>query len=236
MSGHSKWSTIKHKKALTDAKRAGAFTKLAKDVALAAKDGGDPEMNFKLRMAIDKAHSFNMPKNNIERAIKRGTGEDKDAAAFEEIVYEAYGPSQIAMLISCATDNKNRTLSDVKTILTKNGGKFVEGGSVSWQFENLGIIEVEAKENDENEMKIIDSGARDYKAENGSYTLFSGPTELKKVKETLESTDLKIISASLGYKAKNTIKIDENTKEKYETLLEALEENDDVIEIWDNLN
>ena len=164
MSGHSKWSTIKHKKGINDAKRAKIFTKHGKIITIAARDGGNnPENNFQLRLAMERARMDNMPKENIERAIKRGTGELKDQAEIKEVVYEAYGPGQVAMLIKTATDNTNRTLGDVKTILNKTNGKWVPAGSVGFLFKQVGRIEVNAEENnlDELEMKAIESGAED---------------------------------------------------------------------------
>jgi len=177
MSGHSHWAGIKHRKGLNDAKRAKVFTKLAKPIVIAAREGGgNPDNNFKLRLAIDKAKELNMPKENIDRAIKRGTGELK-GAIIEEIIYEAFGPGGIMMIIKTTTDNKNRTVNEIKTILTKFGGKFGGQGSVMWNFE------------------FYDS----------------------------------------QYKPKNTIEIDEKTKNDYEKLLEQLDEQDDVEEIYDNL-
>lgn len=244
MSGHSKWSTIKHKKAVTDAKRANVFTRLAKDVTLAARDGGNPEMNYKLRLAMDRAKMANMPKDNIARAIKRGTGELKDSARIEEIIYEGYlsageagGSGNVAMLIKVATDNKNRTLAEVKDILNKNNGKFVEGGGVSWQFELVGQFEVSKNDGTENdlEMQIIESGAKNYRLEGSSYVVFTDPGALQKVKNSLEKSGNKIENPMLTYVAKETIDVGDDEREKYDVLLEALEENDDVVEIYDNL-
>jgi YebC/PmpR family DNA-binding regulatory protein len=237
MSGHSKWSTIKHKKALTDAKKANVFTKLAKDISIAAREGGDPEMNFKLRMAIDKARGSNMPKDNIDRAIKRGTGELKDGAQIEEIIYEAYGPGQIAMLIKVTTDNRNRTLGEIHNILNKNGGKMVEGGSVSWQFEHLGILEAQDRKNndEEFEMLVIESGAKDYKKEGSNYAVFTQPQDLQRIRLALEEGGAKISDASLSFVAKETVNLDESSSEAYEGLCELLEEHDDVAEIFDNM-
>lgn len=238
MSGHSKWSTIKHKKAATDAKRANVFTKLAKDVTIAARDGGDPEMNYKLRLVIDKAKASNMPKDNIERAIKRGTGELKDGAQIKEALLEAYGPGQIAMLIKVATDNKNRTLGEIRNILNKNGGKMVEGGSVSWQFEQMGILEIDMNDQkrEEVEMNIIDSGAQDYKIDGRNLSVFTQPSDLQKVREALEQAGLGIREATLGFIAKNAVEQDKSTKEKYEKLLVELEQHDDMVEIFDNIS
>lgn len=236
MSGHSKWSTIKHKKAVTDAKRANVFTKLAKDITIAARDGGDPEMNYKLRLTMDRAKAANMPKDNIERAIKRGTGELKDGAQIEEAIYEAYGPGQVAMLVKVATDNKNRTLAEVRNILNKNGGKPVEGGGVSWQFKQVGSFELEKTGEDEEEieMKIIDSGARDYENKGEVFVVFTDPGELQKVKESVEKQGLEAKEASLEYVATELVQIDEATKEQYEKLLLALDEQDDVVDVYDN--
>ncbi|HHX58428.1 MAG TPA: YebC/PmpR family DNA-binding transcriptional regulator [Candidatus Moranbacteria bacterium] len=238
MAGHNKWSGIKHKKALTDAKRASVFTKMAKDVALAAREGGgDPEINFRLRMAIEKARSVNMPKDNIERAIQRGTGELKGEAQIEEVLYEAYGPGQVAMLIKTATDNKNRTLAEVKNILKKNNGKFVDGGGVSWQFEQKGVILVVGEETsaEEIEMKIIESGADSYENEEEGIYVYTKPQDLQKVKENLERQGLETKEAELTFLAKEKIKISADDEEKYQALCEVLDENEDVAEIWDNL-
>ena len=236
MSGHSKWSTIKHKKAITDAKRANVFTKLAKEVTIAARDGGDPEMNFKLRIAIDKAKAGNMPKENIERAIKRGTGELKDGIQIEQAVYEAYGPGNIAMLIQIATDNKNRTYSEIKSMISKNGGKMVEGGSVSWQFEQVGALDIESINQDEDvEMMIIESGAKDYLFQEKAYEVFTAPSELQKVKKIIEEAGYEIADAELRFKPKETIEVDAKTFQSYQKLKELLEEHDDVSEIFDNL-
>lgn len=241
MSGHSKWSTIKHKKAINDAKRANVFTKYAKIVEVAARNGGNPEMNFILRMAIDKARSINMPKDNIERAIKRGTGESKDGVILEEITYEGYGPGQVALLIQCVTDNKNRTLSDIKTILKKNKGKFVEGGGISWQFENRGLIiieEVTEEKLEDLEMTLIESGAEDYELDGNDLVIYTKVTELNSVQENIENDlkgDLKIAEAKMIFYAKEKVSISDEELAALEVLLGLFEENDDVIEVWNNL-
>lgn len=238
MSGHSKWHSIKHKKAITDAKRAGIFTKLAKDITVAAREGGDPETNFRLRMAIDKAKSANMPKENIARAVEKGTGASKSDSQIEEIIYEAYGPGQIAMLIKATTDNKNRTLGEIKNILQKNNGKFVEGGSISWQFEKVGSILIEFKNDtgkEDAEMKIIESGAKDYRRGEDDYSVFTYPQDLQRIKEVLEKY-FKINEAGLIFLPKNTVEVDEKIRFSYEKLLEALDENEDVSEVYDNIS
>lgn len=238
MSGHSKWHSIRHQKAINDSKRANIFTRLLKEVSVAARDGGDPESNFRLRLAIERAKNANTPKDNIERAIKRGTGELKDGAQIEEVVYEAYGPGQIAMLIKATTDNKNRTLGEIKNLLKKNEGKFSEGGSVAWQFSNVGIIRASIENTDEEEieMKIIESGAQDYqKEEDNQYEIYTVVADLKTVKENLEKAGFKIEEAGLGYVAKNKINPDEKSFSAYQKLWEILNNHDDVSQIFDNV-
>ncbi len=245
MSGHSKWSTIKHKKAINDAKRSNVFTKHAKLIEVAARGGGDPEMNFALRMAIDGARAVNMPKDNIERAIKRGTGEAKDGVILSEITYEGYGPGQVSLLIQCVTDNKNRTLSDVKTILKKNKGKFVEGGGVSWQFENKGRIIIEEMDEDnleKIEMAIINSGAEDYKLDGDVLIIYMKAIELSNVQKafvkelaSLDSREVKISEAKLIFEAKEKVAVSDEELGDLEELLGLLEENDDVVDIWTSL-
>ncbi len=237
MSGHSHFAGIKHKKGINDAKRAKIFTKFAKPIAIAAQEGGgNPDTNFKLRMAIDKARQFNMPKENIERAIKRGTGELK-GETLQEIVYEAKGPGNVLMLISATTDNRNRTVSEIKSILAKLGGKMGEAGSSMWNFEQAGIIlaDPETQALDELELMAIDSGAKDIKTEENIVSVFTEMRDLQKVKNKLEEKKVKVLEASLVFIPKSTIKLDENAKASYEKLLEALDDQDDVNEIYDNL-
>ena len=237
MSGHSHFAGIKHRKGINDAKRAHIFTKLAKPITIASREGGGkPETNFKLRMAIDKAREFNMPKDNIDRAIKRGTGELK-GAEISEVVYEAKGPGNISMLILATTDNKNRAVSEIKTILTKNGGKMGESGSAMWNFEQVGSILVESagKDLDELELLAIDAGAKDIKINRDAINIFTDPKDFQNVKDHLEKEGIKILEANLTFIPKNTIEIDEETRLDYERLLEALDEQDDVDEIYDNL-
>ncbi|EKE20893.1 MAG: protein of unknown function DUF28 [uncultured bacterium] len=238
MSGHSKWSSIKHKKGINDAKRANVFTKIARMIAIGAREGGgDLAVNFKLKMLVDKARSVNMPKDNIERAIKRGTGELKDGAIIEEVIYEAYGPSQEAMLIKVATDNKNRTFGEVRNILTKNGGKIVTAGAISYMFNQVGEIEISVKEADKEdvEMKLIESGAEDFSLEDNTAWVYTKLSELKIVKENLERENFQILNAQPSYVATQKKEITEAEREKYENLLEKLDENDDVVEIYDDL-
>lgn len=238
MSGHSHWAGIKHKKGVADAKRAGVFTKVARIVTLAAKDGGgNPDMNFKLRIAIDQARAVNMPKDNIDRAIKRGTGELKDAAQIEEVVYEAMAPGNIAMLIKTATDNKNRTVSELKTIFNKTNVKMVPAGSFKHLFRQVGIIYVDTtdKDADELELKAIEAGALDTIFQGELLQIYTDPKELMKVKNALEKDGVEIDNANIIFHPLDPIEIDPHTKIDYENLLEKLDELDDVQEIYDNL-
>jgi YebC/PmpR family DNA-binding regulatory protein len=239
MSGHSHWAGIKHKKALTDAKRASVFTKLGRAVTIAAREGGgNPETNWKLKLAIDQARSANMPKENIERAIKRGTGELKDQAQIEEVVYEAYGPGQVAMFIKTATDNKNRTFGELKNILAKAGGKLVPAGSVSYLFRQVGNIIVPIKEGGDPygiEMEAIEAGAEDTVYADQTLAVFTKPEELKKVKDHLEKHKISIENAGLVFAPSRKTSLEPDTKLDYEKLLETLDGQDDVQEIYDNL-
>lgn len=237
MSGHSHFAGIKHRKGINDAKRAKIFTKLAKPITIAAQEGnGNPDTNFKLRMAIDKARQFNMPKENIERAIKRGTGELK-GSAIQEIIYEAKGPGNVLMLISAVTDNRNRTVSEIKSILNKLGGKMGETGSSMWNFEQVGCISIDSskKDLDELELVAIDSGAKDIKIEENAVHIFTDLRDLQKVKYNLEKEEIKISETGLVFIPKSTLEIDERARISYEKLLEALADQDDVNEIYDNL-
>lgn len=238
MSGHSHFAGIKHRKGINDAKRASIFTKLGRLVTIAARDGGgNPEFNFKLKMTIEQARAANMPKDNIEKAIKRGTGELKDGVEIQEVMYEAYGPGQVAMLIKAATDNKNRALGEIKNVLTKGGGKMVTEGAVSFMFKQVGCIEVEMGENDKDEieMRAIESGAEDILYEDGIFSVYTKTEDLKTVKESLEKSGVGIENAEIVYIPTQKKSISEKDKENYEKLLETLDNLDDVQEIYDNL-
>ena len=237
MSGHNKWSKIKNRKAVTDAKRSKIFSMISKDIILAAKDGTDPEYNFQLKMAIDKARVANMPKDNIDNAIRRGSGALKDGAQLEEYLFEAYSPNQVAMLIRAVSDNKNRTLAEVRTILTKNGGKMVEGGSISWQFDQVGklIISDINKSKDELEEIIIESGADDFLNEDDELIIFTPFQKLQAVKEYLEKAGLKIAEATTPFLPQNILKINNQELETYSNFIDKIEEQDDVVEIYDNV-
>ncbi len=240
MAGHSKWSTIKRKKAATDAKRAKIFTQMARAITVAAQSGGgDPDGNFMLRVAIDQARAVNMPKENIERAIKRGTGELKGGARIESVLYEAMGPGGAAMLISCATDNTNRTVSEVKTVLKKNAGKFVSGGGVQFQFDHRGQIIVETDSPDEAELAAIDAGAEDVttESEDGKTAVIVTTTvvDLRTVREAMEKAGFDVTDTRLTYLPKQPLVLAEENRPAYEQLCDALEELDDVQEIYTNV-
>lgn len=234
MSGHSKWATIKRTKESQDAKRGNIFTKLGNTITVVVKDGGaDPEANFKLRLAIERAKAVNMPKDNIERAIKRGTGELK-GAVIEDLTYGALLPGQVAVIIKCLSDNKNRALADIKTAITKNGGQFVDLHSISWQFENKGVIKI-SRQQDGLEMKIIESGADDYSEDEEETTVYTKPEDLKSVKEKLENSGVKINSADLELVAKDPKDIDNEALAKVTKILDSLDELDEVSGYYTNL-
>lgn len=238
MSGHNKWSGIKHRKGAQDAKRANVFTKISRLISIAAKQGGgNPESNFQLRLVMDQARAVNMPKENVERAIKKGTGELKDGNDIEEVMYEAYGPGNVAMLIKCATDNRNRTVSEVKSILTKSGGKMVPEGSVAFMFAQFGDVEITVGEKDpyELEMTAIEAGAEDTVYAGDTLSVYTKIDQLQSVKENLEKSGLTVEGAGLVFLPMQKTEISGDEKLDYEKLLEKLDENDDVQEIYDNL-
>lgn len=237
MSGHNKWSSIKHKKAATDAKRAKVFTVAAREITLAAQSGGgDPEMNAALKMAIEKARAVNMPKDNIQRAIKRGTGEAAEGARIEEVVYEAMGPGGSAMMIVCATDNTNRALTDVKTALKKNGGKFVSGGGVAFQFRHVGQLALEGADADDLELAAIDAGAEDVEVqEDGTVVATTAVSDVHAVRSALEDAGVTVREMRIAYVPTQPVVLAEADRAAYEKLAEALDDVDDVQEIFDNV-
>jgi YebC/PmpR family DNA-binding regulatory protein len=238
MSGHSKWSKIKRQKGATDAKRGKIFTKHSKLIAVAARAGGDPDMNPTLRAAIENARADNLPYDNIERAIKKGTGESKDAAQIEEVMYEGFGPGGTAIYIEALTDNRNRTITNLKNIMNKKGGTMGAAGSVGYLFERKGMIEipVEGSDVDDIELAAIDAGAEDVSEDEGIVEVNTAPQELMKIKEKLESSGYKTRSASLVYLPQTEVKVEEQeTVEKIMELMDALEEDDDVTNVYSNL-
>jgi len=240
MSGHSKWHSIKHKKGAADAKRGKIFTMHSKLITIAAKDGGgDPEMNASLRTAIDNAKSANMPNANIEKAIKRGTGELKDGAVFDEVMYEGYGPAGIAVYVQTLTDNKNRTVANVKSVFTKNGGNMGTAGSVAYLFHKKGRIVVKASADkfDDIELAAIDAGAEDIVRGDDSVEVYTSPTELHAVKKGLEEASFEVDSSEITYEPENTVDIaDEDKARKVLKFMEALEEDDDVSNVFSNFD
>ena len=238
MSGHSKWSTIKRKKGVADAKRSNIFAKVSKIVTIAARDGGgDPNTNFKLKLAIDKAKSVNMPHDNINRAIKKGTGELEGGSQIENIVYEAYGPGGAAIIIEAITDNKNRTLSEIKKILSDFDGKLGGEGSVSWMFERKGVIRVALSDKKEEiELTAIENDALDIKEKDSSLVIYTAPEKLSNLKEVLEKENVKIESSEVELTVKNSVKVsDKSVLEKVEKLMGELNNHDDVNEIYSNI-
>lgn len=238
MSGHSKWSKVKHKKAIEDARRAKIFSKLSKLISLAAKEkGGNPETNTSLKIAIEKAKSFNMPQDNIERAIKRGTGEDK-GGKFEDLLLEAFGPKGISILIEAVTDNKKRTISEVRKIVESFGGKMASGG-VLWHFEKKGVIvlKAESKEKKEElELLAIELGADDVKEKDDILEIYTVPEKLEDIKKELIKKEVIVESAALELVPKEEIQIkDQDIQEKIGQLFDALDENDDVQEIYSDV-
>lgn len=239
MSGHSKWATTKRKKAVIDAKRGKIFTKLAKLITIAARDGGgDQNSNPGLRMAIDNAKSQSMPKDNIERAILRGTGSG-NAAAIETVIYEAYGPAGIGIIIECLTDNRNRTIAEIKAILNRSGGSVASAGAVAYQFEKRGEIIIDESKNnisgEELEMAILDSGALDYEKDENFYIVWCAFVELNTVKTKLEANGIKVDSAESTMIAKNLMTVPEDKHDKILNLLEQIDDLDDVNKVYSNL-
>jgi len=242
MSGHSKWATTKRKKWAVDAKRSSLFTKLANGITIAARNGGDPSMNFALRLAVDRPKAASMPKENIERAIKRGTGE-LGGAAIEEIIYEGYGPGGVAILIQCLTDNRQRTVSNIRSLFNKFAGSLAEAGSVAYLFEKKGEIIISQSANqlanlsaDKLEELIIESGAENYDFEDGQYLVYTRFEDLQKVVDFFQQNELIFDSSEIIYLPKTTIKIDESKQSSLDNLLDALDDNDDIANVYANMD
>lgn len=236
MSGHSKWATIKRKKAALDAKKGKIFTKLIKEITIAARQGGgDPAGNPRLRLAIDNAKAENMPAENIERAIKKATGE-LEGVTYHELTYEGYGPAGVAMLVEVATDNKNRTVAEVRHIFSKHGGSLGETGSVAWMFERKGVITVPKQDKSEDDILaiVLDAGADDLQTEEEFYEITTSVENFEPVRKALQENNLKIDNASLQWIAKNTIEVKGEDAEKVMKLIEALEDCDDVQNVYSN--
>lgn len=237
MSGHSKWANIKHKKGKQDALRGKLFTKLGKEIQVAVKEGGpNPEANNRLRDVIAKAKSNNMPMDNIERAIKRASGE-LGAVNYEEIIYEGYGPNGIAVIVQALTDNRNRTAGDVRHIFEKHGGNLGSTGCVSYLFEKKGLIIIEKDgsiDEDTLMMMALDAGAEDFSSEEDSYEITTSPEDFSAVREALEGNGITLAQAEISMIPSTYVSLDKETAEKFEKLLDKLEDNDDVQNIWHN--
>lgn len=236
MSGHSKWATIKRKKGAADAKRGKMFTKLIKEITIAAREGGgDPGGNPRLRLAVDNAKAANMPADNIDRAIKKATGE-LEGVIFHELTYEGYGPGGIAMIVEVATDNKNRTVADVRHSFSKYGGSMGETGSVAWMFERKGIITLPMQNKTEDDLMniILEAGAEDLQTEDDYFSIQTDLESFEPVRKALVAANLELENASLQWIAKNTIAVKGEDAEKVMTLIEAIEDNDDVQNVYSN--
>jgi YebC/PmpR family DNA-binding regulatory protein len=239
MSGHSKWSSIKHKKGAADKKRGQLFSKLSRAIIVAAREGGpDPSANLALQNAVEKARSYSMPKENIERAIARGSGADSDAAAYETVVYEGYGAGGVAILVEALTDNRNRTASEVRAAFGKHDGNLGASGAVAWQFERRGVVLVDGSaDEDELMLAAADGGADDVERDGSSWQVTAAPEALTAVREAIEAAGFAVDNAELTMVPKTTVEVDEeNTAKKILRLIDTLEENDDVQDVYSNFD
>jgi len=240
VSGHSKWSSIKHKKGVADARRGKLFSKLSRAIIVAAREGGgDPAANLALQNAIEKARSYSVPKDNIERAIARGTGADTAAETFEHVVYEGYGPSGVAILVEALTDNRNRTAADVRAAFAKHEGNLGGSGAVAWLFERRGVILVDADRFDEDDVTLAaaEGGADDVALDGSSFSVTCSPEALSDVRQALEDAGIEVDSAELTMVPKTTVELDdENSAKKTLRLIDALEDSDDVQEVYSNFD
>jgi YebC/PmpR family DNA-binding regulatory protein len=238
MAGHSKWAQIKHKKATVDARRGQLFTKLARAITVAARDGGgDPDGNATLANAIEKAKSLRMPKDNIERAIARGTGEGADAAAIESVTYEGYGPGGVAILIECLTDNRNRTAAEIRHLFSRAGASLGEPGSVAWMFEKKGVVLVDAERYTEDDlMPAIDAGAEDVTTDGDSLRIVCDASDLRAVAEALERAGVEFQSTEQSMLPKTTVEVGPDDARKLLRLLDSLDDQDDVDQVYANFD
>jgi YebC/PmpR family DNA-binding regulatory protein len=238
MSGHSKWSTIKHKKGAADAKRGKVFTRIIKEMTVAARmGGGDPASNPRLRSAVAEAKANNMPKDNVDRAIKRGTGE-LEGVSYEEITYEGYGPGGVALMVEVMTDNTNRTTPEIRHMLEKNGGNMGTPGSVRFQFERKGYFAVEKSAADEDKLMEIalEAGADDLVSSGDAFEIYTSPENFEQVRQALEKNKIATVDAKLGQIAKNPVKLDEAKAKQMMRLLETLDDHEDVQNVWSNFD
>ncbi len=237
MSGHSKWSSIKHKKAVTDARKGQQFTKMAREITIAAREGGgNPDGNYRLRLAMEKARSVNMPHDNIQRAIKRGTGE-LGGAQIEQLRFEGYGPHGVAIMVETVTDNRNRTSSDIRNLFTRAGGNLGATGSVAWMFTREGQIVVDAKGKDPDEigLEAIELGASDARVDGTSVEVVTDPARLEPVRDSLKKKGYKVESAEVTMNASQVVALDENRAPSVLKLLDTLEDHDDVQSVYSNI-
>ena len=237
MSGHSKWATIKHKKAALDAKRGKAFTRIIKEIMIAARSGGDPDANPRLRTAVTAAKNASMPADNIKRAIMRGTGE-LEGGQIDEIMFEGYGPGGAAVLVAVATDNRNRTVSEIRHLFTKNGGNLGELGSVAWMFERKSIIDIEGDKASEDQLMnlALDAGAEDLRSDGGQWEVISAPESHEAVLNAIQKAGIPTLSAEIGMLPKNLIKLEGKNANGMLKLSEILEEHDDVQNVYSNFD
>ncbi len=238
MSGHSKWATIKHKKGAADAKRGQVFTKLIREITVAARNGGgDPDSNPRLRLAIEKAREANMPKDNVEKAVKRGTGE-LEGITYEEVAYEAYGPGGVALYIEALTDNKNRTTAEVRNILTKRSGNMAGAGATAWLFQKKGYLLVEKATAEEERLMtlVLEAGAEDFKSDGSSYEIITDQKAFEAVKQALAAAKIPTSSAELTMLPTSTVRVDGSDAKQVLALVEALEEHDDVQHVYANFD
>ncbi|MCS7181489.1 MAG: YebC/PmpR family DNA-binding transcriptional regulator [bacterium] len=238
MSGHSKWHSIKHKKMAQDARRGKIFTKIIRELMVAAKIGGpNPDVNPRLRMAIEKAKSVNMPNENIQRAIKKGSGEE-GGVNYEQVTYEGYGPGGVAIFVEVLTDNKNRSASEIRSIFSRHGGNLAGAGSVAWLFERKGLISIKKENVEEDKLMsiVIDSGAEDMKIEKDTYEVITDVENFENVKKAIEENNISIENASITYIPKNTVHLEGKEAEHLLKLLDELEESDDVQNVYANFD
>ena len=239
MSGHSKWATIRRSKGANDAKRGQLFTKLGHEIVIATREGGpDPEANFRLRLVLDKARQANMPKDNIERAIKRGSGELKGADDLQEVMYEGYGPNGVAIIAQGLSDNRNRTVSEVRHVFSRHGGNLGADGSVAWMFARKGYISIDPKDSDPEEIArvAIDAGAEDVEISDGMVEVYTQLQDFKAVEEALTDASLEISNAQLSWIPQSSVSLDEKQTLQTMKLIEALEDLDDIQQVFSNLD
>ena len=237
MSGHSKWSTIKRKKGAADAKRGAIFTRLAREISIAAREGGDPDSNFRLRLAVDKARAENMPKDNIERAIKKGSGEDKDGAVFEEVMFEGYGPHGSALMVTCVTDNRNRTVPDMRHAFSKSGGNMAEPGAVAWQFDRKAYFEFPASQlSFDKAFELgVNAGADDVIDGGDTIEIYAPVESFKTIADALHQAKVQPDESGLRMVAKQEVELDVEATLKFMKMVETIEELDDVQDVFHNV-